>query len=322
MSDNSEKLFGDDFNPNDRSQILPRGESAFVTKTPEEAIIKLVKFSKDKTYILMNYIKHKVGQSEKDTRDHVCLQSLGEEVSPERDRFFEARKVLKELKANGGSKTDIARWESVSTKFRPSTRGWLCVVTPNNPKLQAYRYPQSVIDDIFGVDEKYATDYRPARKGILNQMLEEGRSPFDCRSELGWIKITKTGTGIATRYQVAEYESTVTEVQGNKKVTYSEPGKATVNPKILELTLADVPNVYNFERKFAFTLDEARAFVESNGTNVPARLLKKANGGAVQAGVAAAAPSEDEAPAGGGSLAGDAAFTDSDSEDATDALPF
>ncbi|MEM4380569.1 MAG: hypothetical protein QXL01_07815 [Thermoplasmatales archaeon] len=277
MTNGTEKLFDDNFNPHDKTQILPRGESHFITKTPERAIIKLVKFSEYKPYVLMNYIKHKVGQSDKDTRDHVCLQSLGYKESPERSRYFEARKILKDLKANNGSKAEIAKMESIVTKFRPSTRGWLCVVLPGEAKLKAFRYPQSVIDDIFGVDEKFASDYRPARKGILNEMLEEGRSPFDCRSEVGWIEITKTGTGINTRYHVKEYENSITETQGNKKVTYSEPGKATVNPAILNLTRADIPNVYEFEKKFAFTLEEAIAFTESLGAQVPERFLKKSN---------------------------------------------
>jgi len=284
----------DSYDAYSTSDLVPMSKSSFLLKTPDELIFKLVKFSREKTYLLMDYFNHQIGNTAKDTRNHVCLASLGGEESPEKDKFFEAKKILKELKASGGSKAEIARYEAIATKFKPTTRAWICIVTPGNPKLQAVRVPRSVVDDIFGLDERFASEFRPARKGALNEMLEQGRSPFDLKSETGWLKLVKTGSGLATRYKVVEHEHETTEVNGNKKVTYSEPAKNPVNAAVLDLTLDDIPNVYEFERKFAFTLDEARAFVNSMGSEVPERMLKKAQGSATSS---ASEPETDSAPA-------------------------
>lgn len=272
-----EKLFDENFNPMDKSQLISKYSPSVITKIPEKIVFKLAKFSKEKTYYVMDYFKHRVGISEKDTRDHVCQISIGGTFSPEKDAYFNARKELKILKEKNGNKDRIAQLEVIINKFKPTTRAYLLIIMPNDPKPKALRVPMSVVDDIFGVTESQAKEYRPARKGLLSEMLEEGRSPFDVRSNVGWIQLTKTGTGIATRYKVEELQNRVTKVEGKQKITYSEPGVAEINPAILNLTTADIPDVFEFERKFAFTLEEAKEFVESLGAKVPARFLKSDN---------------------------------------------
>jgi hypothetical protein len=271
-------LFDESFNPMDKSHILPQTKGQIIIKIPEKIIFKLVKFSKEKTYIQMDYFKHKIGDSDKDTRDHVCQISIGNSsISPEKDMYFAARAKLKELKEARASEEAIRKQEVIVNKFKPITRAWLLIVTPNNPKLTAIRVPKSVVDEIFGVEEKYSSEYRPARKGILNEMLEDGRSPFDIKSNIGWLELTKTGTGINTRYHVKEMMNSVTKVEDKRKITYTEPGKAEVNPTILTLNTSDIPNIYDFERKFAFTFEEAKAFAASLGAEVPKRFLKTSN---------------------------------------------
>jgi hypothetical protein len=204
--------------------------------------------------------------------------SIGADFSPEKDAYFSARKELKLIKERGGSKERVAQLETIVNKFKPTTRAYLLIVLPNDPKLKALRVPKSVIDDIFGVTENQASEYRPARKGLLNEMLEEGRSPFDFRSNVGWIQLTKTGSGISTKYKIEELQNIVTKTDGKQKITYSEPGTAEIHPLIPQLTRADVPNVYDFERKFAFTMEESKEFVASLGAKVPQRLIKNSSG--------------------------------------------
>jgi hypothetical protein len=278
MTTSLQKL-ADGFDPHNRDELTAR-ETKFLTKIPESGLIlKLIQFSKGKSYIMMDYFSHQVGPSQKDMRTRACLKSLNQAVSPEKDKFWETKKIIKELRLAGGNPSEIARYEAIAKKFKPSQKAWVLAVTPGNPKLMAVRVAMSVIDEIFGVDEKKANDYRPARKGLLNDMLEQGRSPFDLRSDLGWIKITKTGEGLGTKYQVAELVKTVSEKQGNKTVTFTEPESGVIHPNILELTVEDIPDVYKYEGKSAFTLEESEAFVKSLGTEVPERLLPKKDGG-------------------------------------------
>ena len=284
------------------------------TKIPvgkENAI--LAKFVRDprskKSFIAINSYKHMVGDSDKDTRYHPCRKSLGEACSPELDRreelIAELGAIKKEALANGanpkeGKWRETQQWAQVKEELdqlKEKKGGHILYVEPNSDKVKSLKVGAQVLNRLFG---RKGNEYIPEVKSLLDEMQKEGKSPFISpdpqMNTTGWVKIWKVGEKLSTEYflEPATIE-TVEEINGRKaKVTVDQ--EFSLHPKILssDLTLDDIPDPIDYEKRFMWTLEESQEFVASKGLKVPERFLK-ANGGDDQESLQKAQP-ETSAP--------------------------
>jgi len=262
----------------------PGKDSRYITKVPGEEKPLICKILPDPTYAngkswfrpIKSFGFLTGPNPDTDMRMKVCMSFFGEH-SPENDAHWEYKKQLSELKKAGkGNSTDAAKLKLMADKLYPKEGGWLFFIEPESPTIKALRVPASVLHILNG---KEASDTRPAIPSLIKGMAADGVSPFDVgqqKPKLGWLKIWKTGAGMATRYHVAAVqEEKVVEVSG-KKYSSRDYVEMNVHEKILkrEITMADLPNVVDFERKFAWTHAECLAYVESACTKVPERFLK------------------------------------------------
>lgn len=265
----------------------PGSDSRFIIKIPGPDRPLICKILPDPGYANgkswyrpHKQFSHLVGPNrDTDTRQHVCQSFFGLS-SPENDAFWEYKKALGELKKQGkGNSVEAAKLEALCGEkgiFKPKNGGWLLIIEPESPIIKAVRVPVSVIDLMNGKDK---TEYKPAIPSLIKQMAAGGVSPFDIvqqKPKQGWIKLYRTGEKMATRYFVEAAEVNLTVEKDGRKFSATDYQEFNVHSKILsgELTRADLPDVVVFERKFAFTPEEALAYVKSQGTAVPSRLLK------------------------------------------------
>ena len=273
-------LFG--FDPH--ALEAPGNDSRFVLKIPGPDRPLVCKVLPDpgygngrSWYRPLKQFSHMVGPDpEKDIRQHVCQSFFGLS-SPENDAYWEYKKAASELKKQGkGNSSECAKLEALTKKFQPKNGGWLLIIEPESPVIKAVRVPISVLDLLNG---KEKTEYKPAIPSLIKQMAADGVSPFDIvqqRPKQGWIKIYKTGEGLATRYAVEAAKVDLEVEQNGRKFRASDYQELNVHAKILsgELTRADIPDVVGFERKFAFTAEESATYTQSHGTVVPERFRK------------------------------------------------
>jgi hypothetical protein len=117
---------------------------------------------------------------------------------------------------------------------------------------------------------------------LLEAMKSKGVSPFDLTNSKGWVKLYITGSGINTEYHIepAQVEKE-DETKDGRKIKYMDDFVGEVHPHILsdEVDLSEIPNVVEFEKKFAFTVEESLTFVKEEGTlaGVPEKFRKKGN---------------------------------------------
>jgi len=254
-----------------------------ITSWPKEETAIIAKLMCDPTYSNgskiyrpANYYTHPTGNKQTDKSRHICRTFFGEKTSPENEKFWEIVKGLSQLKKQQLSDSQEARVLKEKLKiFKPSRRGYILFVRPESPNIQALRIPESIIDTLIGCK---GDDYKEAKVSLIDTMIASGNSPFDLTSNTGWLKFYKRGESINTEYFVepAEVQS-VAETKDGKKVKYNEPLAAIVHSRFLEdLSIEEVPNVLAFEARFAFTVEESQAFVESEGSlsGVPARFRR------------------------------------------------
>jgi hypothetical protein len=266
-------------------------DSKFITKIPsgqDKAIVcKIIpdpNYNGGKAwYRPLRQFQYQIGPNkDKDTRTKTCLSFFEEGASsPENDAFWENRKALAELKKRGqGESIEGKKLEALVAKLQSRNGGYLLIVEPDSPTIKALKVSTSVLDILNGKD---ATQYKPALPSLLKTMALDGRSPFDIRRnhpKEGWVRIYKTGEGLATRYFVepVQYEEIVE--QNGKKFKSTNYSQLTVHEKILsgQVTMSDIPDVVAFEKKNAWTREECDAFVTSGCVTVPERFLRKPDG--------------------------------------------
>jgi len=277
-----EKLIGgqgqDPFN------VQPPGrESRFVFAIPTEdkaIVCKLLFDPRGKqSYIPVDYYNHQIGPNkETDTRSHPSRKSLGLGDSPENDAYWDYAKQLSVLRKEGKGETPEAKkLEKLKDMFYARQKGWLYFVTPGSATIYALKITKAVINSLFGKD---ATQYRPEVKSILKEMGSNNMSPYDISSKVGWLKLYKTGQKLATEYHVEVAETTIQVDHNGRKIPAKQPFEADVHEKIKnsDVTLDDFPDPVKFEIEQCWSLEESQAFVDSAGTVVPERCLKKNQG--------------------------------------------
>ncbi len=281
----------DFFNYNPEEVEAPNRESRFLTKVPEESKAIICKIVPNPRYANGKSWYHPIRQfvyvagpnPEKDKRTKACM-SFFDERSPENDAYWTYKKEFSALKRLGkGNSVEAKKLEDLSKTFQPKDGGWILFVEPNSPTIRALKLPISAIHCLTGKD---ATEYKPAIPSLIKAMASDGLSPFDIRKnkpKLGWIRIYKTGEGLATRYVVEAVKHEVLLEDKGKKFKASDYTELDVHEKFLtgQVTLEDFPDVVEYERKHAWTVAECDEYTKSLGTVVPERFLKKSNEGRV-----------------------------------------
>jgi hypothetical protein len=272
------------FDPN--ALETPGRDSRFILKVPgpdKPLICKIIpdpRYANGKSwYRPLKQFPFMVGPNkDTDTRQKTCMSFFGEE-SPENNAYWEYKKQLSVLKKAGkGNSIEATKLDVMVQKFYPKEGAWLLIIEPESPVIKAVKVPQSVLQFLTGKD---ATDTKPAVPSLIKALAADGVSPFDVRQSkptLGWIKIFKTGQGLATRYHVVPAQREIEVEHQGRKIKATEYQPLNVHEKITtpgQLTIADLPDVVDFERKFAWTLEECETFVKSNATVVPDRFLKR-----------------------------------------------
>lgn len=235
--------------------------------------------------VKLDYHKHMVGNTDKDTRRHVSRDSLGLGKSPETDYFWELISQLKELKDQGKKDTDEYK-EVVRIKkfFTPSSRGYLYFVQPNSSKITALPVGPMVFNRLFG---RKATDWAGAIPSLIKEMQAKNLTPYLDRDKTvnskGWIKIWRTGEGLATQYHMELCTVPKEVVIEGETVTVHAPETLTLHSDLQaiadgekELDMSTFPDVRAFEKNQVWSLEESEALVAHDGSlaGTPERLLK------------------------------------------------
>lgn len=229
-------------------------------------------------YWRVTHHTHLVGDldptNKKNYRSHLCQKTLGREC-PECDKYWNNYKEMKELEKVGKKGTpEYNRLESQNKVLRPSDKGWVFVVLPDQPTVKAIKLPRSVLDQLWG---KAATKFRPAIESIINKMVADGADPYNLQSETGWIKVWKVGEGIGTQYHV-EPATTVADVTmaGGKVGKATVPVELKVHDRIGSLTTKDLPNLGKMEEKNIWSEEDSKFFSEN--FRAPDHILEKSKG--------------------------------------------
>lgn len=266
--------------------------SKYIYRIPDEKSPLVVKFIVDPRsgtrYVPMTYFKHKIGPNESDTRTHVSLSSINKSKAPENEFYWENKKKLSVLKKAGqGDSAEAKKLDTLVKTFAPKQGGYIYVCQPDSPEVRVLKLNQMMINEIFGRD---ANAYQKEVRGIMAEGRDTGVSPFFLDRLDGWVKIWKTGTGLATEYKVAYVTSEVEEeLKSGKKIKVTQMTEMSVHPKILDtfakkedavdggLTMNDFPDVIEREAKWAWTEAESIRFVEGYGSiaSVPDRVLPR-----------------------------------------------
>ena len=158
--------------------------------------------------------------------------------------------------------------------YKGSNRAWIIVVQPNSDSVRAMNIPFSLQRILFG-----GMDKGTAVKGLVTEMREKARSPFDLKNTKGWIKMWKTGEGLGTTYFATEASESVIENLEGEEVERRRYFSASVGQKIFSLTLADIPVALDLEHDNAkWTQAEVARYIETDGAERPARVMMQVSG--------------------------------------------
>lgn len=261
-----------------------KGRNSIITSIPTKENAIIAKFVCDptydngrKVYRPVNYYSHPTGETEKDKSSHVCLTFFGAKSSPENDAYWDYTMRLSALrKAGQGNSDEAKKLATLKKTFQPSKKGYILIVRPGSPVVEALRISSTVIDQLMG---RKKDDYNEEIVSLLDTMKSKGVSPFDLRNSKGWVKIYKTGEGIGTRYHVEQaLVEKEDETKDGRKIKYMDDFTAEVHSHILsdDFDISEIPDVQKFEKARAWSVQESTTFVENLGTlkGVPEWCLK------------------------------------------------
>lgn len=224
-------------------------------------------------YYEVDLIKHMIGPDPaKDTRYHLSRRMLNDRA-PEVDRYWDCVNGMKELKAAGKEGTDDYRkFEKQKQLFNVNKRFWLLVLPKGETKPKALQVTFGAIKELFGAP---ARGKDPAYSGIIESMKSKGRSPYNLKSDKGWLKIWREGTGLETKWKVEEAK--VEKVVDGEDVTV--PLSHPIPESVFTLKKADIVDLGQLDmvEEKIWTIEECQRFVDSFGTVIPDRCKKKNN---------------------------------------------
>lgn len=263
----------------------PGKDGKFLFSLPEvdkPLICKLLRDPRSgNPYVPMAYYSYMVGPDpEKHSRSRPSLLSLKKlAADPEKEEFWRIRSEIKELKkTHNAEHPQVKALEAKAKIYSARECGWLYYIEPNSDVIKSVKVGPDVINQLFG---KEATTYKPAVVSVLDTLAKQGRSPYDLNNESGWLSLSKSGKGLATRYHVslATYQGEMKDQETGEVVLVPKPIKATIHSRILTegVELSEFPDPIKLEERGAFTLEETATFISSSGTSIPARFLPNGN---------------------------------------------
>lgn len=263
------------------------GDTRFITKIPgpqQPLIVKFMPTPDQKAFVPMNYYQYRVGPQEKDVRLRPSLTSLGVvEEDPENNKKWEYIKQMSEMKKNGVSK-DSAKYKAVfeaKKLYEPKKQGWAYVIEPGSNQVKCLKLNTAMINILFGREgdgQKIKTI-----PSLLEMLKKRGKSPYDRSQEDCWLKIWKTGEGIATEYFIEPAQTVEVRIIDGAEVEMKKFESFPV-AEVFKKNIVDVsswPNPLKFEEKSAFSLEETIEFINTDGVVFPERFApkKKSHGG-------------------------------------------
>lgn len=280
--------------------VTPPSKPSAIIRIPVDAnaplVCKLVidpRRPKDAFYPVY-YHRHYVGPSrQRDGRNHLCAKTFGENC-PECDRYWELFNEMQELKKAGKafmkdeSGKDVPTPEYKALKedrdvFKQQVRYWFLVIPVGETKPKAILLTQEVVDKLFGCKErgtKGSPFYKPAMTGLYYTMKDRGRSPYDLKKEVGWLKLWRSGEAPRVTYHVEEamVEGEI-ETKDGSKVTALQPFKNKIPESVLSLSTDDIIDVASIDVNDAtkkWTAEEINNYVAAGGhrDSIPERCKK------------------------------------------------
>jgi hypothetical protein len=291
MTQQEELTFGEMVNDSAGDNIpgKPRTDNPQILKlSTDESQPNIVKLTVDprrpkESYYRVMMHKHMVGSNQRnDNRLHLCQKQFGREC-PECEEFWKAAKKCKEMRLKGDDKSpEFEKMKNRRDKFRQSERFWVMVVTPDSDRPRALLLVKEAIDRLFGVEAKFD---KPAQAGLVYTMKDKGRSPFNLKSDKGWLKIFRSGEPPKVSYNISEH---FVEMEDGSM----RPATMAVSSKLFETKIKDIPDLSKQNENQAWTMEESLAFVKGNAEveAIPDRLKRRSN----QAPVAQAPVQEDD----------------------------
>ena len=277
------------------SSIPPLEKGPIIAK-----LMPVIVDGKRKQYISVVEFPHCTGEGEKDKGRHACQQTFDRTLSsPEMDHYKKlkinmealkkekyAAKNAKNTAEEGKIENKIKKLDFEMKKFKPRFSGWFNFVEPGSDTIKSIKFPPSMINILNGAKE---THFRAAIPSLQEKLVKRGYSAFLTAkandNSLYWLKIYKTGEGIATKYfididqnEVANDDGSTTTKpvkhplgQGIEKLLM---GKSKMNPSDLPDPISEVEERFN-----KFSHEEAERFVELGGglNATPANFLKQEN---------------------------------------------
>lgn len=264
--------------PGGRSNIikeLPGPESPLVFKIIPQKRAN----GKMEGYLALTLHTHLVGdgdpKNKKNFRSHLCQKSSGQAQCSECDRYYDLLNKMKELeKAGKKGMPEYLRLKAQSELIQPSSKGWLLVVLPDSPEVKAIRVGKDVLNQLFG---KPATKTKAAVESVVQNMIANGNSPYDLKSNTGWISAYKEGEGMGTKYTVRPAMMKAEATIAGRKTMVDVPAENPVHQGILKLKRSDLPNLAKIEERNVWKKEDSDYYAAN--LRVPQHILEDARNG-------------------------------------------
>jgi hypothetical protein len=186
------------------------------------------------------------------------VQVLGQK-DPQFELFMDLKKKQKEIKDK--ESPEYKALDTQARLHRPTKRGVLLVNVLGSDKIEPLEVPETVINMLFG-REGYGD--RPAEEGLYQTLRRKGTNLFNTMSSTGWLRISRTGTGLDTKYHVDLYR-TEQKVEGMDEpvlaVFKSEPSQALKN-----LKESDLPDVVEVASNYMWSVGEVQEYLQTGKT--------------------------------------------------------
>jgi hypothetical protein len=181
------------------------------------------------------------------------LQVQGQK-DPQFELFMELKKKQKEIKDKESA--EYKALEGQVKLHRPTRRGVLLVNVLGSDKVEPLEVPETVINILFG-REGYGD--KPAEEGLYQTLRRKGTNLFNTMAPTGWLRISRTGSGLDTKYSVDLYR-TEQRVEGLDDpvlaVFKAEPSQALKN-----LKESDLPDVIEIASNYSWTVGEVQEYL-------------------------------------------------------------
>lgn len=186
------------------------------------------------------------------------LQVLGQK-DPQFELFMELKKKQKEIKDK-----ESAEYKALDSQIRlhrPTRRGVLLVNVLGSDKVEPLEVPETVINLLFG-REGYGD--KPAEEGLYQTLRRKGTNLFNTMAPTGWLRISRTGSGLDTKYTVDLYR-TEQKIEGLDEpvlaVFKAEPSQA-----LKSLKESDLPDVVEVASQYMWSVGEVQEYLATGKT--------------------------------------------------------